>query len=74
MLYKVYKQEQLISATCMIELCGITVLFGIYKETNKHQNLSRLRCPIGPLHMEVCAGIKSTLHALDVYLPAVKSK
>ena len=26
-----------------IELCGITALFGIFLETNKHQNLSRLR-------------------------------
>ena len=25
---------------------GITALFGIFLETNKHQNLTRLRCPI----------------------------
>ena len=28
------------------ELCGITPLFGLFRDTNNHQNLSRLRCPI----------------------------
>ena len=30
----------------IIELCGITALLGIFFETNKHQNLKRLRQPI----------------------------
>ena len=32
-----------------IELCDLTALFGVFLETNKHQNLTRLRCP-GYLH------------------------
>ena len=37
-----------LSASTMstIQLCGITALFGIFLETNKHQNLMRLRHPI----------------------------
>ena len=34
------------STMSMIELCCITALFGIFLETNKHQNLSRLRHPV----------------------------
>ena len=28
-----------------IQYCGVTALFGIFLETNKHQNLTRLRHP-----------------------------
>ena len=41
----------LTSTMSMIELCGITALFGIFLETNKHQNLTRLRCPIMGCHL-----------------------
>ena len=31
----------------MIEFYSITALFSIFSETNKHQNLTRLKCTIG---------------------------
>ena len=33
------------STISTIKLCGVTALFGIFLQTNKHQNLLRLRCP-----------------------------
>ena len=46
------------STMSTIELCGITALFGVFLETNKPQNLTRLRLPV----------VKSTLKGELLYI------
>ena len=44
--YSVCWQWPLTRTMSTIELCGVTASFGIFLETNQHQNLMRLQCPI----------------------------